>query len=29
MDVDEYDTVDVIATSTVGTDDEGWINKWY
>lgn|GEM_PF-7047143 len=27
--IDEYSAVDVIATSTVGVDDEGWIDKWY
>ena len=27
--VDEYETTDIITTSTVGVDDEGWIDKWY
>ena len=30
VELEEYQTVDVITTSgTVGTDDEGWIDKWY
>ena len=27
--IEEYQTADIITTSTVGLDDEGWINKWY
>jgi len=27
--VDEYETTDIITASTVGVDDEGWIDKWY
>ncbi len=27
--VEEYRSADIITTSAVGTDDEGWIDKWY
>ena len=29
LELEEYKTVDVITTSKVGEDDEGWIDKWY